>query len=109
MEEEKPRYEGIQHTNAELRARIFATKNLQTNAVAEVENLKAERNDLLRRKVIPECILKVMTRSQQAIGDITERACHHLRLHSAYAKEDSSIAGSDQKDHLDNARFRRAR
>lgn len=49
--EDEPRCEQLRIENSALRAKMIATKEFQTAAVQEVEQLKAEKNALIKRKV----------------------------------------------------------
>lgn len=49
--EDEPRCEQLRKDNGNIRARLFATKESQTAAVQEVEQLKAEKSALNKRKV----------------------------------------------------------
>ena len=51
MAEDEPRCEQLRNENNALRAKMIATKEFQMAAVKEVENLKAEKNSLIKRKV----------------------------------------------------------
>lgn len=48
--EDEPRCEQLRIENSALRAKMIATKEFQTAAVQEVEQLKAEKNALIKRK-----------------------------------------------------------
>lgn len=60
ISEDEPRRVQLKEENDALRKKLFETKGLQVAALEEVEKLKAEKNNLIKRRVCgKECFAQI--------------------------------------------------
>ncbi|TFK42826.1 Nuf2 family-domain-containing protein [Crucibulum laeve] len=90
--EDEPRCEELRTENNALRAKMFATKEFQTTAVQDVEQLKAEKNALIKRKEALNgeisSISDAITRTRSRIVQSPERIKRTISTMSTTAIED---------------------
>ncbi|KAJ7273400.1 Nuf2 family-domain-containing protein [Mycena rebaudengoi] len=93
--EDEPRCEQLRTENTQLRARMFATKEIQLATVQEVEQLKAEKTALVQRKEALNgevaSISDAMTRTRSRIVQSPERIKRTITTMTSTAIEDKQM------------------
>ncbi|KAF4603976.1 kinetochore-associated Ndc80 complex subunit nuf2 [Pleurotus pulmonarius] len=94
--EDEPRCEQLRKENAALRAKMIATKEMQTAAVQEVEKLKAEKTTLIKRKEAlnneVSTVSESIARTRSRIVQSPERIKRTIIVMGSTAQEDRRTA-----------------
>ena len=92
MAEDEPRCEQLRNENSTLQAKMIATKEFQIAVVKEVENLKAEKTSLIKRKAGGRRHVPYIPHLPSSAGGTQWRGCERFRYHCSNTIAHRSIS-----------------